>query len=801
MRKLIPVLIFLGLSVTGWSQRTIHVEGNKIYSACGEEIVMRGVNEMFIWSQDRTGVTTLPEIAKTGANTVRLVWTTDGVPSELDALIGNCLANDMIPVPELHDATGDFTQFQKLLDYWKRPEVLAIIQKYKEWIVVNIGNEVGSGAETNEQWEAYYEDAITQLRDAGIDAPLMIDCGNYGSNEDYFLSKGNNLLEHDPLHNLIFSVHTYWINPDSDQGRMDRLDNLISEAKTKNLPFIIGEGPQKAASPWSTYCEVDFPYLYLLERCQEEGIGWLAWSWGLVDNSDCGAPNSVFDITTNGEFGNWSGNFGEEIMITDPNSVQNTSVTPASLLNGTCGTEQCTPVKLSTSTNNLCLSGSAEISIEDDAFLTTDHSIKWFFNNTEITDATANSYTATEEGNYRVEIDSADACTVFDEVLITGSIQIDLGENKRICTSRNVTLSIEKEVPSYDIRWYQNGEYIFVADNNTTFPAYEAGEYVAVVSSDYCEGSDTVQVTGALPLVEDAIICSGIDETLYIEGDGNYVWYADEALTQELHTGASFIVNQDEATTYYIRDESGFEGSVGKEALEDSFWDTWDDESKANKMGFEVFETVTINTFDVYAQEAGSMNVVFYTAELTEIETMTFTVSSGKNTLNINKTFTPGVYYADVAGSSINLRFNHDEGDYTTDFPYTLENAGKTIISIDRTIPDWAVTKPWYLFFYNWTVSQESGAECIASPMFVDVKTGDECITSLNGNLNKNTLTVYPNPTDGILNLSQPANWKLYSISGGLIKEGNGSSLNLWDVEKGLYLLQTEEKQFKIEKR
>ena len=45
----------------------LDVEDNKIFTACGEELVMRGVNEMFIWSQDKTGVTTLPEIAKTGA--------------------------------------------------------------------------------------------------------------------------------------------------------------------------------------------------------------------------------------------------------------------------------------------------------------------------------------------------------------------------------------------------------------------------------------------------------------------------------------------------------------------------------------------------------------------------------------------------------------------------------------------------------------------------------------------------------------------------------------------------------------
>jgi hypothetical protein len=41
-------------------------------------------NEMFIYSKDRTGEVTYPEIAKTGANAVRFMWMTDAsVPLQL----------------------------------------------------------------------------------------------------------------------------------------------------------------------------------------------------------------------------------------------------------------------------------------------------------------------------------------------------------------------------------------------------------------------------------------------------------------------------------------------------------------------------------------------------------------------------------------------------------------------------------------------------------------------------------------------------------------------------------------------
>ncbi|WP_282088464.1 cellulase family glycosylhydrolase [Aquimarina algiphila] len=334
---LLIVLLAFGVQ-HAFSQNTIRVDQGKIYSSCNEEIVMRGVNEMFVWSQDRTGVSILPEIAKTGSNAVRLVWTTEGAEAELDALINNSIKNNMIPVAELHDATGDFSKLQMLLDYWKKPAVLSTIQKYKKWLIVNIGNEVGNGSESTAQWVDYYKDAITQLRDAGIDGPLMIDCGGYGNRESYFLEGGNELLEFDPKHNIIFAVHTYWTNGD-DQAKVDRLNTMIEDAKLKKLPYIIGEGPQVVASPVA--CGQSFPYKEMMKRLQEEKIGWLSWSWGAVNNNDCGSPNSKLDITSDGKFGSWATTFAEEMCITDINSIKNTSIIPESLIDGSiaaCGT-------------------------------------------------------------------------------------------------------------------------------------------------------------------------------------------------------------------------------------------------------------------------------------------------------------------------------------------------------------------------------------------------------------------------------------------------------------------------------
>jgi len=85
---------------------TMTVNGRFLYTAAGERVVLRGVNEMFSASSDSTGKYTLPEIAKTGANAVRIMTQPSYPATSLDAIIRNTIANGMIPIVECHAATG-----------------------------------------------------------------------------------------------------------------------------------------------------------------------------------------------------------------------------------------------------------------------------------------------------------------------------------------------------------------------------------------------------------------------------------------------------------------------------------------------------------------------------------------------------------------------------------------------------------------------------------------------------------------------------------------------------------------------
>ncbi len=322
MKRTIFSFLFFTLSAFNLIQAQNHmqVKGRFLYDACGEKVVLRGVNEMFIWSNDLDGIKTMPEIAETGANVVRIVWLSDednvkGSPANLDAILINCIAHKMFPMPELHGATGDFSKLQKQVDYWTRPEVVDVLKKHEAYLLVNIANEAGDKDVTQQQFREQYQIAIRRIRETGLRSPLVIDASNWGQDIDILQSTGPSLLEADSLDNLLFSVHMWW--PASD-GSRKRIKKEIKESVKMELPLIVGE-----FAPMAVKCAEYIDYKTIMKQCEKYDIGWMAWSWGLVDNSDC----ELMDMTSNQAKGRFSGLFdwGYEVAVNNKNSIKNTS--------------------------------------------------------------------------------------------------------------------------------------------------------------------------------------------------------------------------------------------------------------------------------------------------------------------------------------------------------------------------------------------------------------------------------------------------------------------------------------------
>jgi len=301
---------------------TMQVKGRHIYTAAGERVVLRGINEMFSISRDPTGSWVMAEIAKTGANSVRIFALADTPAQRLDALIGNAVANGMIPIPECHSATGKWEKLQTCVDYWTRPEVAAVIKRHEKWVLLNIANEAGATVPADD-FRQGYRSAISQIRAAGIRTPLVIDGAGWGQEYKILLDSWKDLNAHDPLGSVIVSAHSYWIGTEAE--RMNHYRYIIDKVARESIPFILGEGP----TPSGYDCTAS-PYRWAMGKLQKAEIGWLAWSWGLLPNGDCRKENR-YDMTEGGMFGRWKTEAGRDLAISHPASIRATSRRPCSI--------------------------------------------------------------------------------------------------------------------------------------------------------------------------------------------------------------------------------------------------------------------------------------------------------------------------------------------------------------------------------------------------------------------------------------------------------------------------------------
>lgn len=302
---------------------TFQVVERFLVDPCGERVVLRGVNEMVVWTADQDGLPEYQEIAQTGANAVRVVWSIDASPEALDAAIANAHAAGLVPMVELHDGQGDFSMLTRLVDYWVRPEVIRIASAHQRYLLVSIGSGVGAAVDAA-TWENGYREALSRMRSAGIRSPIVIDAPGYGNDIDRLQASGPSVSASDPLGNVLFGV-TMWANA----GDPSWIHEEFMETVNLGLPLVLGE--------FSAYSVNDCPaqpfdYRSLMAEAQAMQVGWFAWSWGAVTNDNC---PGYLDMTVDGTYAGLRG-WGIEVATTDPNGIANTSVRPPSMLGETC---------------------------------------------------------------------------------------------------------------------------------------------------------------------------------------------------------------------------------------------------------------------------------------------------------------------------------------------------------------------------------------------------------------------------------------------------------------------------------
>ena len=255
------------------SAKTLLVKGRSLTDTNGNTIFIRGVNVAFYGGNDIHGTylevnpSTISNIASivrsnaTKCNAVRLLWlsqTTGGASyslNNLDSLISTYSNQNFIPVIYLWDITETGTNTiagfnTYIVPFWNNPDVITLIKKYQNKIILNLANEwghtdYGDGNDvTPTTFVNTYNGLITQMRTNGINCPIMIDAPDGGTNSQFLIDNGSAIINNDPEKNILLSTHTYWgrsYNIISAAGCSSDYINKIDAIKNSNLPFVLGE--------------------------------------------------------------------------------------------------------------------------------------------------------------------------------------------------------------------------------------------------------------------------------------------------------------------------------------------------------------------------------------------------------------------------------------------------------------------------------------------------------------------------------------------------------------------------------
>jgi mannan endo-1,4-beta-mannosidase len=318
-----------GLSSDGAAQHaTFYVDGRNLLDPCGNQVILRGINKMLVFT-DRS-CASCAEVAKTGANSIRMMWFTSVALSQAETAVNNAVKSGLIPILEMQDATCDAlgASVDAIVDFWVQPASVAFLQKHQSHLIANIANEAGD-AESATAFRTYYAGAVRRMRTAGIHVPLMIDANNCGRNGELLLSVAQGLMSDDPDHNLLFSMHWY----DSGASQTARVTSVMETAVSQNVPFLIGE----FSSTGVPQCTPTVPYKLVMSEAQRLGIGYLPWEWG-PGNEDCKPTNgsSPMDMTSDSTFSTLQSGWAMDVTTTDPASIKNTSKRSPFIVNGSC---------------------------------------------------------------------------------------------------------------------------------------------------------------------------------------------------------------------------------------------------------------------------------------------------------------------------------------------------------------------------------------------------------------------------------------------------------------------------------
>jgi gliding motility-associated-like protein len=225
-----------------------------------------------------------------------------------------------------------------------------------------------------------------------------------------------------------------------------------------------------------------------------------------------------------------------DVTLTITNSCGNTVLTMPDMIQVE---SNLTPSISALGSTNLCTSGSVVLQTS------TSGTLQWLFNNNPIPGATGQTYTATQVGDYSLEVNE-NGCSGISNIItlsVSTSASITLIGNADLCEGETATLQAN-ETGTY--QWY-NGATVLVNETNPTYTATESGNYSCEIYSNGCNAtSNSISINvSALPTgsisTPETEICESSSAVITLSGIySTATWYNE--LGQLVNTSNELIV-------------------------------------------------------------------------------------------------------------------------------------------------------------------------------------------------------------------------------------------------------------------
>lgn len=302
------------------------------------------------------------------------------------------------------------------------------------------------------------------------------------------------------------------------------------------------------------------------------------------------------------------------------------------------------------------------------------------------------------------------------------------------CEGNEITLTAEEGI-----------SYVWsTGDTSQSIVVDTSGNYTVSVTSE-CGTASSDPVNIALshvdaPVTEnDTVWAESGAATLTASGNDLY-WYDAPDNGTLISTGNTYTTPVlSTTTTYYVEEHETTPGAVYYTAKPDNSG------GGGNFTGdqylvFTAFTEFTLKSVKVYAQGAGERIIILTDADENMLMVDTVNIPDGESRVELDWLIPAGVDYQMTLGGNFKNLYRNNDG---VSFPYGVDY----VVEVTTT----SAGENYYYFFYDWEI-QTPDLNCVSMRAPVQAVINPD--VSVGENELVDDFQLYPNPSDGIVNLS-----------------------------------------------